>query len=51
MTPRSENPAQSADAVVIGSRLVQILQAEGRDTVAAAGRAFMAEIRSALDTL
>jgi len=40
-----------SDAVVIGSRLVQILQAEGRDTAAAAGKAFMAEIRTALDTL
>ena len=38
-----------ADAVVIGSRLVQILEVQSRDTVAAAGRAFMAEIRSALD--
>ena len=41
--------AQVSDAVVIGSRLVQILNEQGRDTVAAAGRAFMAEIRSALD--
>ena len=39
-----------ADAVVIGSRLVQILEAEPRDNVAAAGRRFMAEIRAALDT-
>ena len=30
--------AQVADAVVIGSRLVQILEAEPRDNVAAAGR-------------
>jgi tryptophan synthase alpha chain len=43
--------ARVSDAVVIGSRLVQILQAEGRDTAAAAGKAFMAEIRAALDTL
>ena len=43
--------ARVSDAVVIGSRLVQILQAEGRDTVAAAGRAFMAQIRTAIDTL
>ena len=42
--------AQVADAVVIGSRLVQILHAEPRDNVAAAGRRFMAEIRAALDT-
>ena len=38
-----------ADAVVIGSRLVQILQEAPRETVAAAGQAFMAEIRAALD--
>jgi tryptophan synthase alpha chain len=38
-----------ADAVVIGSRLVQILQATPRDGVAAAARDFMAEIRLALD--
>ena len=41
--------ARVADAVVIGSRLVQILEAEPRDNVAAAGRHFMAEIRTALD--
>jgi tryptophan synthase alpha chain len=41
--------ARVADAVVIGSRLVQILEAEPRDNVAAAGRRFMAEIRTALD--
>ena len=38
-----------SDAVVIGSRLVQILEAEPRDRVAAAAKAFMAEIRTALD--
>ena len=43
--------AKVSDAVVIGSRLVQILHAEGRETAAAAGKAFMAEIRSAIDTL
>ncbi len=43
--------ARVADAVVIGSKLVQILHAEPRDTVAAAGQAFMAEIRAALDSL
>jgi len=42
--------AQVADAVVIGTRLVQILEAEPRDNAARAGRAFMAEIRAALDT-
>jgi tryptophan synthase alpha chain len=39
-----------ADAVVIGSRLVQILEEQSRGTVAAAAQAFMAEIRSALDS-
>jgi tryptophan synthase alpha chain len=43
--------ARVSDAVVIGSRLVQILQAEPRENAAAAGKAFMAEIRSALDAL
>jgi tryptophan synthase alpha chain len=43
--------ARVADAVVIGSRLVQILQPLPRHEVAAAGRAFMAEIRQALDAL
>jgi tryptophan synthase alpha chain len=38
-----------ADAVVIGSRLVQLLQASPKDEVAATGRRFMAEIRAALD--
>jgi tryptophan synthase alpha chain len=47
-----------ADAVVIGSRLIQILEAETRDNAspvdpvqraASAARAFMAEIRAALD--
>jgi tryptophan synthase alpha chain len=38
-----------ADAVVIGSRLVQIMETQKRDTVAGAAAAFMAEIRSALD--
>ena len=38
-----------ADAVVIGSRLVQLLQPETRDNAPAVARAFMAEIRQALD--
>jgi tryptophan synthase alpha chain len=38
-----------SDAVVIGSRLVQILEAESSDNAPAAARAFMAEIRAALD--
>jgi len=40
-----------ADAVVIGSRLVQIMETQPRDQVAAVARAFMAEIRQALDAL
>ncbi len=38
-----------ADAVVIGSRLVQILETQSRDNVAPAAAAFIAEIRAALD--
>ena len=41
--------AQVADAVVIGTRLVQVLEAEPRDNVARAGRDFLAGIRTALD--
>jgi tryptophan synthase alpha chain len=41
--------AQQADAVVIGSRLIQILEAETRHNATAAARGFMAEIRAALD--
>jgi tryptophan synthase alpha chain len=41
--------ATVADAVVIGSRLIQILETETRDNAPAAARAFMAEIRTALD--
>jgi tryptophan synthase alpha chain len=40
---------QVADAVVIGSRLIQILESETRDNAAPAARGFMAEIRAALD--
>jgi tryptophan synthase alpha chain len=43
--------AKVADAVVIGSKLVQILESQPRDQVAAAGKAFMVEIRTALDAL
>jgi tryptophan synthase alpha chain len=43
--------ARVADAVVIGTRLVQILEEQPRDNVAAAGRAFMAGIRAALDAM
>ncbi len=38
-----------ADAVVIGSRLVQILEGQDEQGAAPAARAFMAEIRQALD--
>jgi tryptophan synthase alpha chain len=41
--------ASVADAVVIGSRLIQILETQPRDNVAQAARAFMAEVRAALD--
>jgi tryptophan synthase alpha chain len=40
-----------ADAVVIGTRLVQILESQTRDNVAPAARQFMSEIRAALDSL
>jgi tryptophan synthase alpha chain len=39
-----------ADAVVIGSRLIQLLENESRDNAPAVARAFMAEIRTALDS-
>jgi len=41
--------ARVSDAVVIGSRLVQLLEAESRDNAARAATAFMTEIRTALD--
>ena len=41
--------ARSADAVVIGSALVQLLATQKRDTLAPAAAAFIAEIRAALD--
>ncbi len=41
--------SETADAVVIGSKLVELLQAQTRDNAPAAARAFMAEMRSALD--
>jgi tryptophan synthase alpha chain len=40
-----------ADAVVIGSRLIQVLEPENRDNVAPAGARFIGEIRAALDSL
>jgi tryptophan synthase alpha chain len=42
---------QVADAVVIGTRLIQILEGESRDNAPSAARAFMAELRRALDAL
>jgi tryptophan synthase alpha chain len=39
------------DGVVIGSRLVQILEGTTRDNASIAARSFMAEIRGALDAL
>lgn len=43
--------AAVADAVVIGARIVQLLESQTRDNVAPAGAAFIAEIRAALDSL
>jgi tryptophan synthase alpha chain len=43
--------AAVSDAVVIGSRIVQLLEAQSPETVVAAGRDFIAEIRAALDSL
>lgn len=40
-----------SDGVVIGSRLIQILETQTRDNAAPAARQFMAEIRTALDAL
>jgi tryptophan synthase alpha chain len=41
--------AEAADAVVIGSRLVELLEPQPRDNVAAAAGRFIAGIRAALD--
>lgn len=43
--------AKVSDAVVIGSRIVQLLETQTRDNVVPAAAAFIAEIRTALDTL
>lgn len=40
-----------SDAVVIGARIVSLLETQTRDNVASAGAAFIAEIRTALDSL
>jgi tryptophan synthase alpha chain len=41
--------ARVADAVVIGSRIIQLLEDKPRDQVAATARTFLAEIRQAMD--
>jgi tryptophan synthase alpha chain len=41
--------ADVSDAVVIGSKLVELLEVQSRDNVASAGAAFIHEIRQALD--
>ena len=43
--------ARHADAVVIGSALVQWLEGQPRDAVADAARRFVSEIRQALDAM
>ena len=47
----AKSVAAVSDAVVIGSRIVQLLETQTRDNVAPAGAAFIAEIRAALDSL
>ncbi len=42
--------ADVSDAVVIGSRIVQLLETQTRDNVVSAGAAFITEIRAALDS-
>ncbi len=41
--------AEHADAVVIGSQLIRVVEHEPRENAAAAARGFVAEIRAALD--
>lgn len=43
--------AAVSDAVVIGSRLIQIIETQTRDNVASEAAAFIRDIRAALDTL
>jgi tryptophan synthase alpha chain len=43
--------AAVSDAVVIGARIVKLLETQTRDNVASAGAAFIAEIRAALDSM
>ena len=47
----AKSVAAVSDAVVIGSRIVQLLETQTRDNVVPAGAAFIAEIRAALDSL
>jgi tryptophan synthase alpha chain len=47
----AKSVAAVSDAVVIGSRIVQLLETQTRDNVVSAGAAFIAEIRAALDSL
>ncbi len=42
---------QVADAVVIGSKIIQLIENQPRDKVADTARSFLAEIRAALDEL
>jgi tryptophan synthase alpha chain len=39
-----------ADAVVIGSKIIQLIENQPRDKVANTAQQFLSEIRSALDT-
>jgi tryptophan synthase alpha chain len=41
--------AKVADAVVIGSKMIQLIENAARDTVAPTAQAFLAEVRSAMD--
>jgi tryptophan synthase alpha chain len=41
--------AQVADAVVIGSKIIQLIENQPRDQVAPTAQQFLQEIRSALD--
>ena len=41
---------QTADAVVIGSKIIQLIEQQPRDQVAAVAQRFLREIRTALDS-
>jgi tryptophan synthase alpha chain len=43
--------ARVSDAVVIGSRIVQLLETQSRETIVDTAKTFIAEIRAALDSL